>query len=124
MNTEFDDLSSQVLGKAIEVRSAPSFFHPLVSCLPFVVFVVKKSILTIHHEEHEGVNTEFDDLSSQVLGKAIEVRSAPSFFHPLVSCLPFVVFVSFVVKSDCFLCFSFFMFSLFLLPLIYQMIFQ
>ena len=64
-----------------------------------------------HHEEHEGhegVNMEFDDLSNQVIGKAIEVRSARSFFHPLVSCLPFVVFVSFVVKSDCFLCFSFF----------------
>jgi hypothetical protein len=59
----------------------------------------------LHHEEHEGVNTEFDDLSNQVRGKAIEVRSAPSFFHPLVSCLPFV---SFVVKSDCFRCFSFF----------------
>jgi hypothetical protein len=77
----------------------------LVSCLPFVVFVsfvVKKSILTVHHEEHEaheGVNMEFDDLFNQVLGKAIEVRSARSFFHPLVSCLPFVVFVSFVVKN-------------------------
>ena len=67
--------------------------------------------MTTHHEEreaHEGVNMEFDDLFNQVLGKAIEVRSARSFFHPLVSCLPFVVFVSFVVKSDCFLCFSFF----------------
>ena len=62
----------------------------------------------LHHEEHEGVNTEFDDLFNQVLGKAIEVLSAPSFSHPLVSCLPFVVFVSLVVKSDCFLCFSFF----------------
>ena len=66
VNMEFDDLSNQVIGKAIEVRSARSFFHPLVSCLPFVVFVsfvVKKSILTIHHEEreaHEGVNMEFD----------------------------------------------------------------
>ena len=69
MNTEFDDLFNEVLGKAIEVLSARSFFHPLVSCLPFVVFVsfvsfvVKKSILTIHHEEreaHEGANMEFD----------------------------------------------------------------
>ena len=54
--------------------------------------------MTVHHEEHEaheGVNMEFDDLFNQVLGKAIEVRSARSFFHPLVSCLPFVVFVSF-----------------------------
>jgi hypothetical protein len=58
----------------------------------------------IHHEEHEGVNMEFDDLSNQVIGKAIEVCSARSFFHPLVSCLPAV---SFLVKSDCFLCFSF-----------------
>ena len=58
--------------------------------------------MTTHHEEHEeheGVNMEFDDLSNQVIGKAIEVRSARSFFHPLVSCLPFVVFVSFVVKN-------------------------
>jgi len=54
------------------------------------------------------VNAEFDDLSNQVRGKAIEVRSAPSFFHPLVSCLPFVLFVSFVVKSDWFVHFSFF----------------
>ena len=63
VNMEFDDLSNQVIGKAIEVRSARSFFHPLVSCLPFVSFVVKKSILTIHHEEreaHEGANMEFD----------------------------------------------------------------
>ena len=63
---EFDDLFNQVIAEAIEVRSARSFFHPLVSCLPFVVFVsfvVKKSILTAHHEEreaHEGVNMEFD----------------------------------------------------------------
>jgi len=56
--------------------------------------------MTTHHEEHEGhegVNMEFDDLSNQVIGKAIEVRSGRSFFHPLVSCLPFVVFLSFVV---------------------------
>jgi hypothetical protein len=62
----------------------------------------------IHHEEHEKhevLNTEFDDLSNQVRGKAIELYRKLLFFDPLVSFLPFV---SFVVKSDCFLCFSFF----------------
>jgi hypothetical protein len=60
------------------------------------------------NEEHEGVNTEFDDLSNQAIGKAIELHRTLSFFDPLVSCLPFVVFVSFVVKSDWFPRFSFF----------------
>jgi len=60
------------------------------------------------HEDHEGVNTEFDGLSNLVIGKAIEVHSARSFFHRFVSCLPFVLFVSFVVKSDWFVHFCFF----------------
>ncbi len=50
-------------------------------------------------------------LSNQVRGKAIELYRTCSFFDPLVSFLPFVCFVSFVsfvVKSECFLCFSFF----------------
>lgn len=57
------------------------------------------------------MNTEFDGLSNLVIGKAIEVDRTLSFFDqlvPLVSFHPFVIFVSFVVKSDCFLCFSFF----------------
>ena len=63
---ECELLSNQVIGKAINVRRAVSSFYPLVSCLPFVVFVsfvVKKCILTLHHKEreaHEGVNMEFD----------------------------------------------------------------
>jgi hypothetical protein len=42
---------------------------------------------------------EYDDVSNQVIGKVIHVRCAVSSFYPLVSCLPFVVFVSFVVKN-------------------------
>jgi hypothetical protein len=67
--------------------------------------------MTAHHEErkaHKGVNMECELLSNQVIGKAINVRRAVSSFYPLVSCLPFVVFVSFVVKSDWFPRFSFF----------------
>ena len=60
------------------------------------------------HEEHEGVNTEFDVLSNQVIGKVIELYRTLSFFDQLVPFLPFVIFVIFVVKSDCLLCFSFF----------------
>jgi hypothetical protein len=57
------------------------------------------------------VNTEFDDLSNQVIGKAIELDRTLSFFDqlvPLVSFHPFVIFVNFVVKSDWFPRFSFF----------------
>jgi hypothetical protein len=66
VNMEFDDLSNQVIGKAINFRRAVSSFYPLVSCLPFVLsvsFVVKKCFLTLHqeeHEAHESVNMEFD----------------------------------------------------------------
>jgi hypothetical protein len=43
---------------------------------------------------------ECELLSNQVIGKAINVLRAVSSFYPLVSCLPFVVFVSFVVKKS------------------------
>jgi hypothetical protein len=49
------------------------------------------------NEEHEGVNTEFDDLSNQAIGKAIELHRTLSFFDqlvPLASFHPFVIFVS------------------------------